>query len=51
MSAESLLPWKVQGTDDNRDIVLVAGTDPYAWKGTEEQNAPWVRRDARAPAG
>ncbi|MEX2606725.1 MAG: hypothetical protein WD708_05220 [Kiritimatiellia bacterium] len=37
MSAESLLPWQHQpGTGiartDIRDIVMVAGTDPYAFK-------------------
>lgn len=41
MSAQSLLPWRLpqQGeamaTADYRDIVMVAGTDPYAYKGTE----------------
>lgn len=44
MSAESLLPWGVAGREDNRDIVLVAGTDPYAWKGIEDRNTPYVRR-------
>jgi hypothetical protein len=39
MNAWSLLPWRhVQGTgmaqQDVREIVLVAGEDPYAWKGT-----------------
>lgn len=42
MSAESLLPWRVieegqyVGTLDYRDIVMVAGKDPYAYKGVEE---------------
>ncbi|HET7896518.1 MAG TPA: phytanoyl-CoA dioxygenase family protein, partial [Flavisolibacter sp.] len=35
MSAESMLPWdqdgKLPATEDLRDIVLVAGEDPYAW--------------------
>jgi len=40
MSAESLLPWncdgKVKGyVEDMRDIELVCGEDPYAWKGKE----------------
>ena len=53
MSAESLLPWwhpggNVPPTQDNRDIVLVAGVDPYAWKGTEELNKPFVRRESAA---
>jgi ectoine hydroxylase-related dioxygenase (phytanoyl-CoA dioxygenase family) len=52
MSAESLLPWWKSGgeappTHDNRDIVLVAGSDPYAWKGTEERNHPYVRAETR----
>jgi phytanoyl-CoA hydroxylase len=51
MSAESLLPWWKQGgplppTHDNRDIVLVAGSDPYAWKGTEERSKPYVRAES-----
>lgn len=51
MSAESLLPWHhKEGTPtaktDYRDIVMVAGTDPYAWKGTEEIAKAHVR-----PAG
>jgi phytanoyl-CoA hydroxylase len=50
MSAESLLPWWKSGgesppTHDNRDIVLIAGSDPYAWKGTEERNRPYVRAE------
>ena len=42
MSAQSLLPWRPpkQGEGmalaDYRDIVMVAGTDPYAYKGTED---------------
>jgi hypothetical protein len=40
MSAESLLPWFLPpagvsiGRADHRDVVLVAGTDPYAHKGS-----------------
>lgn len=51
MSASSLLPWKGAGEDehvgkaDYRDIVLVAGTDPYAWKGTAQLSVPHVRPD------
>jgi ectoine hydroxylase-related dioxygenase (phytanoyl-CoA dioxygenase family) len=50
MSAESLLPWWRPGgeappTQDNRDIIVVAGTDPYAWKGIEERNRPYVRAE------
>lgn len=51
MSAESLLPWFGSGqgpfaTADHRDIVMVAGTDPYAWKGISDVARPGVR-----PAG
>lgn len=54
MSAESFLPWfHRKGQEgaavaklDIRDIVLVAGVDPYAYKGTEEIYHPHVR-----PAG
>jgi len=47
MSAESMLPWDQDGhlppTEDLRDIVLVAGEDPYAWKGTVDANKPYLR--------
>jgi len=49
MSAESLLPWhppqpgEGMGTLDFRDIVMVAGIDPYAFKGTKSVNAASVR--------
>lgn len=50
MSAESLLPWDIGGmtapTQDNRDIVLVCGTDPYAWKGTETTRIPYIRAES-----
>jgi len=41
MSAESFLPWRYEegvsmAMQDYRDIVMVAGEDPYAWKGTKE---------------
>lgn len=49
MSAESLLPWdhdgKLPPTDDLRDIVMVAGTDPYAWKGIVSANLPYLRAE------
>ena len=51
MSAESLLPWRPPGagehmaTADFRDIVLVAGTDPYAYKGTEDLSLAYSRAD------
>ena len=51
MNAYSLLPWRAETKEgewaaraDYRGIVLVAGEDPYAWKGTfEEPGAVWVR--------
>lgn len=51
MSAESLLPWRdlPEGTHvgkhDFRDVVLVAGEDPYAWKGTADLSRPLSRPD------
>jgi phytanoyl-CoA hydroxylase len=51
MSAESLLPWRLpqegehMGIADFRDIVLVAGQDPYAYKGVEDVNRPHSRPD------
>jgi phytanoyl-CoA hydroxylase len=49
MSAESFLPWhnpregESMATADHRDIIMIAGEDPFAWKGTEEINTVWVR--------
>jgi phytanoyl-CoA hydroxylase len=47
MSAESMLPWDQDGklppSDDLRDIVMVAGEDPYAWKGIIDANKPYLR--------
>ena len=47
MSAESMLPWDQDGklapTEDLRDIVMVAGEDPYAWKGIADANQPYLR--------
>lgn len=47
MSADSMLPWDQDGhlpaTEDLRDIVLVSGKDPYAWKGTVDLNKPYLR--------
>jgi phytanoyl-CoA hydroxylase len=47
MSAESLLPWDDEGrmphTEDMRDIFMVRGKDPYAWKGTTEVLEPYLR--------
>ena len=51
MSAESLLPWRVpaegehMAVADYRDIVLVAGEDPYAYKGIDDVARPMSRPD------
>lgn len=49
MSAESMLPWDQDGklppTEDLRDIVMVAGSDPYEWKGIVDANKPYLRPD------
>ena len=51
MSAESLLPWiaspegKQVAITDYRDIVMIAGRDPYAYKGLENLADPHVRPD------
>lgn len=50
MSAESMLPWDQDGklppTEDLRDIVMVAGEDPYAWKTIVDVNRPYLRAEA-----
>jgi hypothetical protein len=59
MSAESLLPWfydknKPEGpvaAMDYRDIVMVAGTDPYGWKGIEERASAHVRSSGEGGCG
>ncbi len=49
MSASSLLPWRLpeegeyMAIADYRDIVMVAGSDPYSWKGTCDIASPMVR--------
>jgi ectoine hydroxylase-related dioxygenase (phytanoyl-CoA dioxygenase family) len=49
MSAESLLPWhppkkgEPMGWADCRDIVMVAGRDPYTYKGFEDIHGAHVR--------
>lgn len=51
MSAESLLPWfrpaegESMGTVDHRDVLLVAGADPYPFKGTADLMRPHIRPD------
>ena len=54
MSAESLLPWfpphdgEPMGTLDHRDVMLVAGEDPYAAKGTVDVVRPRLRPEPGA---
>jgi phytanoyl-CoA hydroxylase len=54
MSAESLLPWfpprdgEPMATLDHRDVLLVAGEDPYAAKGTVDVVRPRLRPEPRA---
>jgi phytanoyl-CoA hydroxylase len=49
MSASSLLPWRPpregehMATADYRDIVMIAGRDPYAYKGLETRASAFVR--------
>ncbi|MEM7028027.1 MAG: phytanoyl-CoA dioxygenase family protein [Chloroflexota bacterium] len=49
MSAQSLLPWHQPKEDewmavsDYRDIVMIAGNDPYGWKGIEDIARPGLR--------
>ena len=45
MSARSLLPWPVGQSDrfDMRDIVMICGQDPYAWRGLQDLSAPYIR--------
>ncbi|WP_083283266.1 phytanoyl-CoA dioxygenase family protein [Humibacillus sp. DSM 29435] len=51
MSAESLLPWRLpadgeqMAVADYRDIVIVAGVDPYAYKGIADIARPHSRPD------
>ena len=51
MSAESLLPWRApkegewMAIADFRDVVLVAGQDPYAYKGTVDLSVTHIRPD------
>jgi len=53
MNAYSLLPWSIKipdgakgisvGTADYRDVEMVAGEDPYAWKGYEKTGGVYLR--------
>jgi ectoine hydroxylase-related dioxygenase (phytanoyl-CoA dioxygenase family) len=53
MSAESLLPWQLPADGrrtpmakvDYRDVVLVAGRDPYGYKGVELRVEPMIRAE------
>jgi phytanoyl-CoA hydroxylase len=57
MSAESLLPWhnprqgERMATADMRDIIMIAGKDPYAYKGIEDVAEPHVRADGLGGCG
>lgn len=49
MSAESMLPWnwdsRLELKEDMRDIIMVAGQDPYEYKGIKEVTYPFLRPD------
>lgn len=57
MSARSLLPWRNPPEDvhiakwDYRDIVMVAGNDPYAYKGIADHSTPLIRPDRDGGCG
>ena len=56
MSAESFLPWFPQegrhtANTDVRDIVLVAGEDPHAYRGTEDITRPHLRPSGESGCG
>ena len=57
MSAESLLPWgsfepgPPVATADYRDVVIVAGRDPYAWRGFEDRASAHVRPSGEGGCG
>ena len=53
MSVESMLPWNNDDhlpgyVRDSRDIVMVCGRDPYAWKGTQDVAPPPFVRGNKA---
>src|SRR5579863_7007889 len=53
MSARSLLPWTFgasRAKPDARDIVMICGEDPYAWRGLEELTTPYIRPENAAAA-
>ena len=55
MSAHSLLPWDIgvarASRDDFRDIVMISGRDPYAWRGIEDLMTPFLRPENPERAG
>lgn len=61
MTAESLLPWQVREGEtpanaDRRDVVMVAGQDPHAWKGYQLPTSKhvWMRMckaNSQPPSG
>lgn len=53
MSCESFLPWRPEegvsmAKTDYRDVVVVAGTDPFAHRGYREIATPMLRGDGRS---
>ncbi|MEM1230827.1 MAG: phytanoyl-CoA dioxygenase family protein [Pseudomonadota bacterium] len=54
MSARLLLPWSFgmppTPREDFRDVVMVSGEDPYAWKGYEDITKPFLRAEDPAQA-
>ena len=50
MSAQSLLPWdwdgRIPATRDMRDIMMVCGNDPYAYKGIEDITFAFLRAES-----
>ncbi|MBT4138244.1 MAG: phytanoyl-CoA dioxygenase family protein [Candidatus Latescibacteria bacterium] len=57
MSAESLLPWHNPGegermaTADHREIIMISGEDPYAYKGTIQNGHAHVRSTGEGGCG
>jgi ectoine hydroxylase-related dioxygenase (phytanoyl-CoA dioxygenase family) len=57
MSAESFLPWNLpkegenMATADKRDIVMVCGKDPYAYKGITDESEAHVRSTGEGGCG
>lgn len=50
MSANSLLPWdwdgRIEKTNDMRDIMMVAGQDPYSYKGIDDITYAFLRAES-----